>query len=151
MQPQGHVQVNVLYIFLIIPFCDLSKITHWINIHLTYQPCAQVLLNMIEYGMDAQTALDSSRFCIDPGHSGCTGEVALEEGISMETASKLRDLGHQIRWPVQGYDRSLFGRGQIIRSQTVNSRGENGNIDLRQERIWLAGSDSRADGAAVGY
>ena len=98
--------------------------------------------------MNPQEALDAPRFCIVPSHNTNTygnvegGVVAIEEGIPMETISKLKALGHRIEGPISGYDRAVFGRGQIICSKTGSSG---------RERVWWAGSDGRADGMAVGY
>ena len=101
---------------------------------------------MLEYGMDPQEALDAPRFCIIPSHNTHDnlerGVVAIEDSIPMETISKLKALGHRIQGPIAGYDRALFGRGQIIRSKAGG--GDRG-------RVWWAGSDGRADGIAVGY
>ena len=99
--------------------------------------------------MNPQEALDAPRFCIVPSHNTYGnvegGVVAIEEGIPMETISKLKALGHRIEGPISGYDRAVFGRGQIICSKT------GGSISSGRERVWWAGSDGRADGMAVGY
>ncbi len=97
--------------------------------------------------MDPQEALDAPRFCIGPGHAGHTGAVSVEEGIPMETISKLKSMGHSIEGPLSGPSRALFGRGQIIRSQPVDVSGGG----KERVNVWWAGSDGRADGMAVGY
>jgi len=106
----------------------------------------QVLINMIDFGMDPQEALCAPRFCITSkpkkGKAGFAyhdeGEsvVALEEGIAPEVAQALKDKGHDILYPVSGHERSLFGRGQIIRRYPGTG-------------LLCAGSDPRADGQAV--
>ena len=93
---------------------------------------AQVVINMIDDGLDPQAALDRPRICLEPG--AADGRVALEEGIGAETVSTLKKMGHDV-YSVSGYARSLFGRGQII----VNQNG----------MLW-GGSDPRADGCAMG-
>ena len=55
----------------------------------------------------------------------------------METIEELRALGHEVKGPVTGHARSLFGRGQIIVQQVVDG-----------QRVLAAGSDPRADGCA---
>ncbi len=92
----------------------------------------QMVVNMADDGLDPQQALDQARFCIEDGTAG--GQVGLEEGISLETMSKLARMGHPMR-PVHGYGRALFGRGQII------TRDADG--------IVTGGSDPRADGCAM--
>lgn len=96
---------------------------------------------MIDFGMDPQTALDMPRFCVGPGHLCAIGPVSLEEGISENVIEDLEKLGHAINGPVFGFDRSLFGRGQILEIR----RDKEG-----QDVIW-AGSDPRGDGCAIGY
>lgn len=96
----------------------------------------QVLLNMIEFGMDAQQALDSLRFCIDPESQGLS-LVQLEAGIPSDVVAQLAALGHHIS-VVEGHARSAFGRGQIVRR-------------LEQNGVLEAGSDPRADGCAYGW
>lgn len=92
----------------------------------------QVLSALVDGGLDPQSALDLPRFCIDVEDSG--GRVAIEEGMPQETYSSLEKMGHSV-YSVSGYDRALFGRGQVI---------------LRDEEsgVLCAGSDPRADGYA---
>ena len=94
----------------------------------------QVLSALVDDGMDPQAALDQPRFCIDVEESG--GEVAIEEGMSEETFSGLKKMGHPV-YSVSGYDRALFGRGQVILSDAETG-------------VLCAGSDPRADGCAMG-
>ena len=99
---------------------------------------------MIDHGMDPQTALDAARFCIGPGHAGCVGAISLEDGISQDTIAELRALGHNVKGPLKGIERMLFGKGQIICSRPVQVGNERANV-------WWSGSDGRADGMAVGF
>ncbi|KAF8647927.1 hypothetical protein AX16_006459 [Volvariella volvacea WC 439] len=105
----------------------------------------QVLLNMLR-GFTPQAALDAPRFCISSGTpskdtgiaSGANSEIYFEEGIPLSTVDKLRVMGHDAR-SVQGFKRSMLGRGQII--QKVR--------DQSGQTIWAAGSDPRGDGHAA--
>jgi gamma-glutamyltranspeptidase/glutathione hydrolase len=92
----------------------------------------QVFLSLVD-GQGPQTALDLPRFCITDGTAG--GQLALEEGIPEKTIADLARRGHDVRC-VTGYERALFGRGQVI---------------LRDEQtgILTGGSDPRADGCAM--
>ncbi|KAI4752292.1 gamma-glutamyltranspeptidase [Aureobasidium sp. EXF-3400] len=103
----------------------------------------QVLMNMLVFKMTPQAALDAPRICIGAGmpDSGDVFDktVYLEDGISEETADKLRAMGHNVEI-IKGHGRGLFGRGQVIRW----------HVDPVEDRgIWSAGSDPRADGHAV--
>ncbi|KAJ2506504.1 hypothetical protein GGI11_006645 [Coemansia sp. RSA 2049] len=102
------------------------------------QPQAQlqVLLNMVRFGMSPQAALDAPRISIQLED----GRIAVEEGIAEETAAQLRRLGHSV-YVVSGLQRSVFGRGQIIRLHTDSRTGG---------RVLVGGSDPRSDGQAVG-
>ncbi|XP_028260440.1 uncharacterized protein LOC114435096 [Parambassis ranga] len=110
----------------------------------------QVLLNMLEFGMNPQQALDAPRVYVHYDHKTEQWFVSLEEGIHQEVAEELRRRGHSVDWPVTGHNRSHFGRGQII---TV---GDWWNPSVtrqaaRTSRVLWAGSDPRADGCAQGY
>ncbi len=94
----------------------------------------QVAIALINDGLDPQAALDRPRFCITDGTSG--GGVALEAGIPVEIMARLAAMGHQVI-PVDGHNRAIFGRGQVI------LRDRNSGI------LW-GGSDPRADGLAMG-
>ena len=84
---------------------------------------------------DPQSALDRPRICIDVEESG--GRVALEEGIPASVVAELEEMGHPVYAPaVSGYDRSLFGRGQVI-------------LHDAETGVLCAGSDPRADGCAM--
>ena len=93
----------------------------------------QVLSALVDKGLDPQAALDLPRFCIDVDEDG--GEVAMEDGIPQETIVGLKNMGHAM-YPVSGYERALFGRGQVILRDP-----ETGAL--------TAGSDPRADGCAM--
>jgi gamma-glutamyltranspeptidase / glutathione hydrolase len=74
-----------------------------------------------------------------PGADGGVGgqTVYLEEGIRESVVEGLRERGHVVKL-VSGHARAMFGRGQIIRA-----RVEDGVT------VFSAGSDPRADGAAI--
>ncbi len=93
----------------------------------------QVLSALVDDGLDPQTALDLPRFCIDVEEAG--GRVAIEEGMPPETFAGLAEIGHPVYW-VSGYERALFGRGQVI-------------LRDAQSGVLCAGSDPRADGCAM--
>jgi gamma-glutamyltranspeptidase/glutathione hydrolase len=98
----------------------------------------QVISNMIDFGMDPQQALDSPRFCIEGGDA-LGGTLLIEEGIDPEAVTTLQKLGHNHAVLVRGWnDRSVFGRGQIIRRDTVTG-------------VLAAGCDPRSDGQAIGW
>ena len=94
----------------------------------------QVMVGMLDYGLDPQSVLDMPRFCIEQGVAG--GYVCIEDGVSDEVVAGLKQRGHDVR-VVKSWDRAVFGRGQIIRKD-------------RAGVLWC-GSDPRADGASAGY
>ena len=94
----------------------------------------QVLLALVRDGLDPQAALDRPRICLEEGRPD--GDVLLEDGISAATADELRRRGHPIR-AVQGEERVIFGRGQVILRDPDSG-------------VLSAGSDPRADGLALG-
>jgi gamma-glutamyltranspeptidase/glutathione hydrolase len=93
----------------------------------------QVLAALVDSSLDPQSALDLPRFCIEDGTSG--GAVALEEGIADDVMTDLEARGHPV-YKVSGWERALFGRGQIILRDPDNG-------------ILTGGSDPRADGCAI--
>ena len=93
----------------------------------------QVLSALVDHALDPQSALDLPRFCIDVEQAG--GRVALEEGISPQVVAGLEKMGHPV-YLVSGYDRSVFGRGQVI-------------LRDAETGVLCAGSDPRADGCAM--
>ncbi len=93
----------------------------------------QVLSALVDHGLDPQSALDLPRFCIDVEESG--GRVALEEGIPTDVVTDLQKMGHPAYF-VSGYERSVFGRGQVI-------------LRDAETGVLCAGSDPRADGCAM--
>jgi len=99
------------------------------------QPQGQVqtLVAMLDDQLDPQAALDSPRFCLPNGESG--DAVALEPGIPVSTIEALTQRGHEVRL-VEGVERALFGRGQIILRDPVSG-------------VLCGGSDPRADGCAM--
>ena len=94
----------------------------------------QVISNMVDHNMDSQEALDSLRFSVDVDENG---HVLVESDLDQEVVKGLRAKGHDVT-VVNGYDRILFGGGQII------SRDSNTGL-------LTGGSEPRKDGAAIGY
>ena len=95
----------------------------------------QVAIGMWDDGLDPQAVLDRPRICLLGEYDLTAGEVAVEEGISIQTMGELVRRGHRIR-PVRGFDRSVFGRGQVI-------------VRDPESGVLIAGSDPRADGCAM--
>jgi gamma-glutamyltranspeptidase/glutathione hydrolase len=93
----------------------------------------QVVSALLDDGIDPQSALDRPRFCIESGQAD--GWVGLEEGLPTETLKTLFDLGHPVRH-VTGWERALFGRGQVI-------------LRENESGVLTGGSDPRADGCAM--
>jgi len=93
----------------------------------------QVVVALFDDGAAPQAAVDRPRFCIEPVDGA--GKLQLEEGVPAGTGAALGAIGHDVAPGVRGFDRAIFGRGQIIR------RDPDGRL--------AAGSDPRADGAAA--
>ena len=98
----------------------------------------QLISAMLDLNMDPQSAIDLPRFCIADGQSG--GAVFFEDGIDPDVVEQLRKMGHKVATnPIlKGYGRMLFGRAQII-------------LRDKDSGVLCAGSDGRADGAAMGW
>ncbi len=95
----------------------------------------QVVVGLIDDGLDPQAALDRPRFCIEPARAD--GVVSLEAGIPEEVVAGLAQWAHHLQSPITGFARAVFGRGQIIRRDS--------------DGVLTGGSDPRADGCAIGF
>lgn len=99
----------------------------------------QVLVNLIDFGMNLQEAGDAARI----SHEGSTeptgnpmadgGWVNLESGFNYETIRELMKMGHRIKFDVGGYG----GYQAILR-------------DLKSG-VYYGASESRKDGQAAGF
>ncbi|CCO22523.1 gamma-glutamyltransferase family protein [Maridesulfovibrio hydrothermalis] len=94
----------------------------------------QVITAMLDDDATPQEALNRLRFCIEPGEAG--GRVCTEEGIPEETVEELIRMGHEIDIR-KGYNRTIFGRGQIITRDA-------------KTRTLCGGCDPRSDGQVSG-
>ena len=99
----------------------------------------QVLVNMIDFGMNIQEAGDAPRIRHD-GSSQPTGSkmegsgwLNMESGFSYDVIRKLMQMGHKIRFSLGGY-----GGYQAIMWDDVN-------------KVYYGASESRKDGQAAGY
>lgn len=100
----------------------------------------QILINMLDFGMNLQEAGDAPRI----QHDGSTepagqntamtdgGEVDLETGFPYETVRALMQKGHSVR----------FAHGPYGGYQAIMKNPEGG---------WVGASESRKDGQAAGY
>jgi len=91
----------------------------------------QVLLNIIDFNMDVQTALDAPRFRYAGG-----GASNFEAGIPADVLQKLAKKGHGIAELDDPYSQE-FGGGQAIMLHPSS-------------KAFMAGSDPRKDGCAIG-
>ncbi len=100
---------------------------------------AQIVINMIDFGMNLQEAGDAPRI-LHNGSSQPTGSVMtdggvlqLETGIDYEVIRELIKMGHKISFNVGSY-----GGYQAIMWNAVN-------------KVYYGASESRKDGQAAGY
>lgn len=93
-----------------------------------YQPNghARFVSNIVDFGMDAQTAIDAPRCFND------AGEMRVERGYSDVVRQELADMGHNVVIPDQP-----IGGAQSIR--------------IHDNGILEGASDPRKDGCALGY
>jgi gamma-glutamyltranspeptidase/glutathione hydrolase len=96
--------------------------------HMQPQGHVQVVTGTVDYKLHPQAALDAPRWRVESGL-----EVGFEAEIPAYIRQRLAARGHS----GQVLKRGGFGRGQII-----------WRLD---EGVYVAGSDKRADGAAVGW
>ncbi len=89
----------------------------------------QMIVNTVDYGMNPQASLDAPRWQWVKSR-----EIEIESEAAPEIIDGLRALGHNVKIAEPS---GRFGRGQII------WRLESG--------VYLAGSDKRADGCAMGF
>ena len=87
----------------------------------------QVVVNMLDYGMNPQSALDAPRWRYLEKDL-----VLLESHVSPDIVLDLVERGHNIRLAPP----RMFGKGQII---------------LRQDATLIAASEPRADGLALAF
>jgi len=97
--------------------------------HMQPQGHVQMVVNTVDYGLNPQASLDAPRWYWERGR-----EVLLEPHADPAIAAALAERGHDVAI-AQEY--GTFGRGQIIWRLPSGA--------------YVAGSDGRADGAAVGY
>ncbi|MFO8110017.1 MAG: gamma-glutamyltransferase, partial [Thermoplasmata archaeon] len=91
--------------------------------HMQPQGHVQVVSNMIDFGMNPQAALDSPRWMWEKER-----KVLTEPSMPEHVVQGLYRRGHGINYtPLKGY----FGRGQII---------------LKADEAYCAGTEPRADG-----
>ncbi len=95
--------------------------------HMQPQGQVEMLVNMIDFGMPLQQAMDAPRINHLDGF-----DVALEPGFSPETRAALARKGHRI-----------VGEANFGGSQGILIHPEHGTL--------LGGSDPRKDGCALGY
>lgn len=99
---------------------------------------AQIMINMIDFGLNVQEAGDAPRI-LHTGSSQPTDEVmedggylSLEDGFPMETHRKLVQMGHQVR-----FESGPYGGYQGIMRDAAG--------------VYWGASESRKDGHAAGY
>jgi gamma-glutamyltranspeptidase/glutathione hydrolase len=99
----------------------------------------QVIVNLVDFGMNLQEAGDAARFHHD-GSSEPTGtlmttggELHLESGIPAHVRRDLTRMGHNVTESV-----GTFGGYQAVAWDPVN-------------KVWAGASESRKDGCAMGY
>lgn len=100
---------------------------------------AQIVVNLVDFGMNTQEAGDAPRILHD-GSSEPTGErmtdggkVSLEDGYAWETVRALLAKGHVVGWNLGEY-----GGYQAVRRDPKSG-------------VYFGASESRKDGQAAGY
>ena len=101
------------------------------------QAHAQIIINMIDFGLNLQEAGDAPRI-VHSGSSQPTDEImtdggtlSLESGFGKEIEDELSSLGHKIE-----YQKGIFGGYQAI---------------MLKDGVYYGASETRKDGQAAGY
>jgi gamma-glutamyltranspeptidase/glutathione hydrolase len=103
----------------------------------------QILVNMIDLGMNVQEAGDAARFVhrgsTQPtgGVAGGTGELFMEAGVDPAVVDVLRKMGHRINYGRHPYIGAVGGYQAIWRDPETG--------------VYHGASEMRFDGAALGY
>ena len=92
----------------------------------------QVLVNLIDRGMNLQEAIDAARYRFMSGRG-----VLMEDGLGTSVIERLISMGH-VRAKPPGVLRSSMGGGQAIMIDPVS-------------KTLMGASDPRKDGMALGY
>ncbi len=99
----------------------------------------QVLVNIIDYGMNLQEAGDAARFNHQGGrqptgvHEDPVGTLFLETGVSVATRARLAAMGHNIKMIDNGV---MFGGYQAIQ---------------RRDGVYIGATEMRKDGTVAAY
>jgi gamma-glutamyltranspeptidase/glutathione hydrolase len=96
---------------------------------------AQILANILDFGMDLDTAIEAPRF-FSYSTDGKPRPISVESRIPAGIQKALEALGHKIQIK-EDYDK-YFGGAQAL-------------MILRNPRKILGGADSRRDGVGAGY
>ncbi len=99
---------------------------------------SQIVMNLIDFGMNLQEAGDAPRWdhtggSTPTGQDRGRGSVRIESGIPYETIRGLMDRGHDVK-----YARGVYGGYQAILWDDEN-------------KVYRGASESRKDGQAAGY
>ena len=101
------------------------------------QAHAQIIINMIDFGLNLQEAGDAPRI-VHSGSSQPTDEVmidggtlSIETGFGVEIEEQLAKKGHILK-----YERGIFGGYQAI---------------MLKDGVYFGASETRKDGQAAGY
>ena len=102
----------------------------------------QILINMIDYGMNPQEAGDAARMNhtggrqpTGEGHDDLLGTLHLEPGVSATTIAELKKMGHRVKVVHNGV---MFGGYQGIYRDPENG-------------VYVGATEMRKDGLAIGY
>ncbi|MEP1660763.1 MAG: gamma-glutamyltransferase, partial [Anderseniella sp.] len=105
----------------------------------------QVMINMVDYGMNLQEAGDAARLNHDGGRqptqdlsgtdANLLGVLHVEPGISQETIERLKAMGHDVKVVSDGV---MFGGYQAI-------------VRDAETGVYTGATEMRKDGQAIGY
>jgi gamma-glutamyltranspeptidase/glutathione hydrolase len=111
--------------------------------YLQPQAHAQIVINMVDFGMNVQEAGDAARAVHSAasqptgGSMSDGGEIRMEAGIPASVAEELRRMGHVVVHGERNYVGSYGGYQAIWRDP--------------ETRVYHGASEMRFDGAAAGY
>lgn len=129
----------------IIPAFITKDGTPWVSFGVMggdFQPQghSQIVMNLVDFGMNLQEAGDAPRWDHTGGNATPTGQdasgrgrIRIESGITYQTIRDLMDKGHAV-----GFGRGIYGGYQAIMWDAEN-------------KVYRGASESRKDGQAAGF